>query len=388
MSSDGLSPDVSRYVDLSIFDRDAQVIFEDALASLQNSLPDFIAREGTTEVVLMEALALEVSYLIFAANRLPGATVEALLRLFGISPLLGTAATATFEFTGIGTSGFTVPEGTRVQVTVSPGNTVTFATSSELIVSPGNATGTVAGEALTVGTAPNGLDVGSSVSVVDALASVQSVALDTSPAGGVDPETGSQFLSRGTERLGRLTEALVLPSQFERYALEQEGIFRARAIDLYDPAGPNAGSPGLDTGNTTVAVAKAGGLLLTPTERSDLEADMESRAHAGLNLHVVDPGLFSVDVTATVTSDGTLTSAEVQQNVSDALENYFSPDVWAWETTVYLNEVIALMDGANGVGRVVSVTLGLDGGGQTASDQTLTSVYPLTQPGTVSVTVS
>lgn len=380
------SPDVTPYVDLTLFDRDPQTLYEDAQAALEALIPDFVARESATEVLLMEAIAEQVSYLIFAANRLPGAVTSVVLQLLGLTPLTSVPAGASFEFTASIDTGTTIPEGTQLQMELSGVTTITFETDEDLVIPNGQTTGSVTATATVDGTDPHALNPGDPVNVVDALIYVEGAALESSPSGGRDAETDSDFLDRGTERLLRLSEALVLPQHFERYMLEQDDVFRAKALDLYDPGtGP---SPGSNPGHTTVAIAKTGGGLFTTGEKSQFESDMEDRSHAGLDVHVVDPDLFAIDVTVTVVKEPAAEDPTVQQAVDDALTDYFDPDQWDWETTVYLNELISLIDGVTDVRRVSSITMGVDGGGQSAADATLSSEYPLTTAGTFSITVN
>lgn len=379
------SPDVTPYVDLTLYDRDPQTLYEDAQAALEALIEDFVARESATEVLLMEAIAEQVSYLIFAANRLPGAVTSVLLQLLGLNPLPGLPAEASFEFTGSIDTGYTVPAGTRLQMALSSTTTVTFETDEDLDVPNGTYVGSVAATATEVGEDPHSLLAGDPVTVIDALIFIEGAELVAAPVGGRDPETDADFLDRGTGRLLRLTEALVLPQHFERYMLEQAEVFRAKSIDLYDPG--QAGSPGDHGGHTTVAVAKTNAGLFDAGEKSQFETDMEDRAHAGLDVHVVDPDVFAIDVTVQVVKEPAAVDATVQQAVSDALTDYFDPDQWGWDTTVYYNELISLIDGVTDVRRVGTLTIGVDGGAQSAADATISSNYPLTTPGTLTITV-
>jgi hypothetical protein len=379
------SPDVTQYVDLSIYDRDPQLLFADALAGLSARLPGWVPREGNTEVLLLEALAEQVSYLIFAANRMPGSVTSVLLQLLGLSVSPGLPAVSTFQFNGSVDTGLTVPQGTRVQVSLGNGQFVTFATDVDLVVESGSSAGTVSATATEIGDTVHDVTVAAVVRIVDALVFVDGAELATVPSGGSFAETDSDFLDRGTERLLRLTEALVLASQMERYALEQPAVFRATAIDLYNPGDVNA--PGDDTGHTTVAVAGTSGALLSTEAKAILEADIESRAHAGLNVHVVDADLVAIDVTVEVVRQSGATDGAVAVAVEAALAVALDPDAWMWGTSVYVNEVISLADGVTGVERVNSVTLGQDGGAQAAADVVIASYYPLTTSGTFTVTV-
>lgn len=111
------SPDVSRYVDLTIYDPDSQQIFLNALDYANFALPEFAPREGSVELVLLQAMALQVQEVATAINRLPSAVLEVLLRLLDVQRQDGTRATAYAKFTGVSTTTFSVPAGTRLYYT-------------------------------------------------------------------------------------------------------------------------------------------------------------------------------------------------------------------------------------------------------------------------------
>lgn len=97
MSSGGTSPDISQYVDLRVYDKDPTDILRTALTELQSRLPGWTPREDNTEVMLLEALAVEISEAVYAINRLPNSVMTALMRLYGIERDAGAFATTTVE---------------------------------------------------------------------------------------------------------------------------------------------------------------------------------------------------------------------------------------------------------------------------------------------------
>lgn len=269
------SPDVRPYVDLTLFDRSAQQIFATALADALVKLPGWVPREGNTEVVLLEAFALEVSELVFAVNRSPGAIMEVLLRLFGLTPSAGSPATADVTFTLSDALGHEIPAGTRLRL-VPPNGTeaVDFVTVAVLNVTSGQTTGTVGVVATEVGKRAHSGTVGQSLQILDAVVFVDAANLATAPAGGEEPESTIAFLDRGVQRLSRLVTTLVLPEHFTAAALEEESVERAFTIDNYDPG--QAGSPGDHGGHVTVAVATTGGAALPALDMMLLKAKQKS----------------------------------------------------------------------------------------------------------------
>jgi uncharacterized phage protein gp47/JayE len=335
-----------------------------------------VARRGQTEVLLLESLALEVSEAIFAANRVPGAVVEVLLKLYGVERDLGAPPTATFRFNVGGTAGYEIPMGTRVSLILGGGlDPVVFTTDAVLAVPPGSTFGTVTATGDRNTADANGAIPGTTVELLDSVSSVDSVALSTTVSGGSAAEEDIDWFTRGVQRFSRLAETLVLPRHFVAAALENTFVTRAFAIDNY-----NGTTSTTSPGNVTVAVYGLGANV-SAGNKALLDADFESRAQANLAVHVVDPTITDVNVTASVEGTPGYSVAQVQANVTAALTAYLSPEQWSWAGTVYRNELIALLDRVEGVERVNSITA-------PSADVTLTGVAPLARLGTATITVT
>ena len=93
------SPDVSSYVDLTVYDDNPVEVLNTILKSGRGNLPVWRPEAGQIEVVLAEAIANRSSELAADINRLPAATTEVLLQLFGLTRSDGTKATATIDVT-------------------------------------------------------------------------------------------------------------------------------------------------------------------------------------------------------------------------------------------------------------------------------------------------
>lgn len=117
------SPDVTRYVDLTLLDPSSQAIYQRALDYVRISFPEFEPREGTLEVVILQAMALQIQQMVVAINRLPSAITEVLLKLLDVERVTGAAATGVMKFSGVSTTSFTVPVGTRMYYIFSPSTT-------------------------------------------------------------------------------------------------------------------------------------------------------------------------------------------------------------------------------------------------------------------------
>jgi len=372
------SPDATPYVDLSLFDKDPQDIFNDALVNLQSYLPEWEPREGHTEVLLMESLALEVAQLIFAINRVPGAVLEVLLRLYGVDRDPGAFPAGTATFTFVDDTGHNLPLGTRVAVAV-PGleDGMVFATIANVDIPEGTTEVTVPIVGTIATAAANGLPSTTPVELLDSVVSVEFVDLAGPIGGGSGPEEDDEWFARGINRFARLTETLVLPGHFVSAALERPEVERAFTVDNYDPTSGN--DPGEDAGHVTLAVY-GDGAALSGAQKTAIATDFDSKVLANLAVHVVDPTITNVNVTVQVVAVPGADPAVVELAVEEALTAYLSPSTWEWSSTVYRNELISLVDQVVGVQRVDTITT-------PAADLPLGGVAPLAAPGVLTVTV-
>lgn len=373
------SPDATPYVDLTLFDKDAQDVFEAALVNLQSYLPEWQPREGHTEVMLMESLGLEVEEAVFAINRTPGAIMEVLLRLYGVNRDGGTPPTTSLTFTTSDDVGHTIPAGTRASLTVTGlDDPLVFATDAAAVIPAGSLSVTVSATGDQNTTAANGTVSGTALDLLDSVVFVERVELGAAIVGGAEAEDDTAWFDRGAQRFSRLVETLVQPQHFVAAALEQTNVTRAYAVDNYDPAvGPN---PGDNAGHVTVAVYGAGGVL-SAADKDSLATLMDSQAQANLAVHVIDPTITLVDVTATLVALPGYSATQVHDAAVAALDAYLSPAQWPWTGSVYRFELVALLDSVEGVDRVSDLSI-------PAADQTLTGVAPLVDLGTATITVT
>lgn len=374
------SPDLTPYADLTIFDRDAEDIFEVFLTDVQSKIPEYDAdpHETNTEMVLAQGMALEVAEEVFAINRLPSSTIEGVLRLFGVLRDEGAAPETTLTFQLGDTAGHSIPAGTRAALQLPNGlDPIVFSTNLELVVPPGASSATVAALGDRFTSEANGYAIATGLELLDSVSFVESVSLGTEPFNGRDAETQETWLSRGVNRFARLSETVSLPRHFVSFATDL-GIFRAFAIDLYDPA--QAGAPGDHPGHVTLAVYGRGDLPIPQITKDELLAALVPASAPHLIKHVVDPTVTPVDVTVTVARHSGYTDMTVLANCEEALRSYLSPDGWPWQPVVRRTQLISLLADVEGVAYVSSLTT-------PAADLALPGVANLTRPGAISVFV-
>jgi uncharacterized phage protein gp47/JayE len=374
------SPDLTPYVDLTVYDRDAQTIVDLAVADLQAKVPDWTMRESNMEVMLIEAMSLIVSEGVYAINRLPGAVVEILLRLYGIERFFGEQPTVTVTFNVADSLGHDIPAGTRVRLVLAGGaDPIVFSTDVTLTIPNGSTSGTVAATGDRYTADGNGVLTGTALELLDAVTFVDSAVTATLVVGGQDPEDDTTWLDRGITRLTRLNETLVSPQHFIAAALERPEVQRATALDSYN-SDLGTGAPGDHPGHITVVVY-GDNAPLSSGEKTAIATDFDLSTQANLAVHVDDPDINTVDVTATLHSAAGYDTTEVQTAVEAAIRGYLSSATWDWGGTVRINELISLIDQVQGVAYVDSITA-------PATDLTLTGYAPLAVAGTVTLTVT
>ena len=373
-----VSPDYSQFVDLSLYDKDAADIYEAAITTLQSRMPDWEPTSTNVEVMLLEALALEVSETVFSLNRLPETMIRVLLSLYGVEIDSGERPTVDLEFTAFDSAGYTIPAGTEVSIQTSTGDFVSFFTDEAATIVEDTTTVVVGATSDQFTNIANGLPVGTTASLLDSLEGVESVQTDTVVSGGALPESIESWTIRGAQRLRRLVDTLVIPIHFTQAALEDPNVFRANTVDNFDPTADPSGDPGDHPGNVTVVVYGDGGPL-TSGQKMDLPESLEQRANANLIIHVVDPTIVTVDVEVEIVVKPTFTEATVIQAVEARLAEYLSPTSWPWSGTVRRNELISVIDQVSGVDYVSDLV-------EPAADVVVGADTALAADGTITVT--
>lgn len=373
MSSD--TPDLSQYKDLRIFDRDAETLYEVAEQDLMMKLPDWAPREDATEVMLLQAIALQVSETMFAINRLPGGIMQILMQMYGVNRDEGEFPNAEINIRVADTFGHVIPAGTRFSLDLPMDQEpIVFATVSATEIPVGQDTVKVlaVGEEFT--SSANNMPAGTTIELLDSISFVERSTLAIPVYGGRDAESDTEWAARGSRRLSRLSDALVVPDHFTTAALEYASVSRAVTLDNYNPDSP---TPTNAPGHLTIAVFGQSGMLL-PDSKEEIRQKLMASAVANLSVHVIDPTVTDVNVAVTVQRSAGYTEEVVRANVIAKLQEYINPNTWPWASTLRYNEVIAIVDRAEGVNYVVDVT-------NPASDLVLAGVASLARLGTVQV---
>lgn len=355
-------PDVTGYTDLRIFDRTEQQIFDNALQMLRVNLPELTPREGHTEVRLLESGAIEAAEMIVAANRLPGALLETLLRIMSIYKDYGVAATADATVVCADSMGHQIPAGTRMVVAGNDGTAIVMLVRPPGVdIPPGSTSGPVSLISELYTDLANGVPAGTALGLVSPLPFIDSITLTTPVTGGRDPESDDDWRDRGVNRLSRLTDVLILPRHFLAAAMEAAPVARAVVVDNTDPGVAGTGNT---PGHVTVAVLGDGGAAVATADKNDLQATLQDAAYSQLVVHVVDVTVTTLTIAVQVHLTDATDPAAVTASVRTALINYLDPLAWTGGSTIRRYELVSLVDQVAGVDYVNTLTItGADGNG-------------------------
>lgn len=373
--------DLGAYVDLRIFDVPDQDLISAMIAYYGIVNPGWVPREGNTELLLMETIALAIAENVATINRLPGAVVEAVLHLAGVDRDFGAPAVATATINIADGLGYTIPTGTRFYLPLATGTVVFLAQAPDTQIAPGDTSATINLISQINTAAANGVASGTRLVLADQLSMVQTVLLASTVASGRDPETDAAWRDRGVARLKRLSDALVTPPQFNAFIDEDVRIGRVMTVDLWDGSAGSPDTPGADPGHITCCVLDPTGLTLTTPDLTDLQAQAQAKAAAMLAVHVINATLDTITVVASIRTAAGYVAATVAASVVAAVRNYINPLTWTAGAPLRHNEFISIIDQVPGVDYVVTVTL--NGG---SGDVAASVPKALPQAGTVTVT--
>lgn len=373
--------DLGAYVDLRVFDVPSQDLVNAMITMYGISNPAWIAREGNTEVLLMETIALAVAENVATINRLPGAVVEASLQLAGVFKDFGAPAVATATINVADSLGYSIPTGTRFYLSLAGGTVVFLSQAPDVQIAPGSTSGTVnlIGQINTA--AANGVLAGARLVLADQLNMVQTIVLASTVAGGREPETDQAWRDRGVAAFQRLSSTLVTPNQFNAAINEDPRVGRTLTVDLWDGSVGSPTLPGTNPGHITSSVLDPTGLPLSMSDLASLQSATQAEAAAMLSVHVINAALDTINIVATFRTAPGYAVAAVTAGVVAAIRNYVNPLTWAAGGVLRHNEFVSLVDQVPGVDYVSSVRLN-----GSANDLTASTPKALPQANLIDVT--
>ena len=248
---------------------------------------------------------------------------------YGITRKPGTAASVLLTF--IGSAGTTIPAGTLCVTQ----NGLGFATDEALTLDE-SGRGTVTATADAVGTAYN-VPAGAIVSMQQAVSGVTSLVNEAAAAGGTDPETDTALFAR-LDAYKKTPPTSGNEQHYHQWALEVNGVGAASVIRCWD--GP---------GTVKVIIAD---MALRPVEeelRAEVAAYIETQRPVTAEVTVESAAGVPVTVSVTVTTDGTVSKLNTEQELTERLVEYLGSIAFTEGAEVVYNRVLALVMGLPGV---------------------------------------
>lgn len=276
-----------------------------------------------TETYLVEPFSELIGEVGERATEHMAGIYKQLAWLFRIFPIGATFATAPSTWTFTTDDEFLIEAGTPLSFPGADGQRVGFLVAQDYL-KPAGSFSTGIGEILlvaeTAGAAGTGLQDG--VRLERALATLETIVVETSTVGGEDAETDTEYLNRVTDRFANRTEVLVRPVNFEADArLSVPQVARALAINGYD-ADTDTEDVG---GHISVAVVDANGADPGSTIRTDGAAAQQAKSVSGLTVHWIPATYTPVEIVFSGVPEEGFDAADVEARAIDAVELAISP---------------------------------------------------------------
>jgi hypothetical protein len=394
----------SGYIEYPI-SSDPNDLLTEAYSTIKDRVPNWVENDGNLDTWILQITASEASGLYNLAQDVPdtifqwyGAT------LIGLPPLGATSAIVGSTWTMQDNVGYLIPAGTQVSIRDSVGVDHAFETTNDVVI-PAGQTATVAGgitlSSIETGASLSGIGSnGYGASLIDTLSYVTSVVLTGATAGGQDAELSSDYNYRLALKLQRLSQRPVIPTDFSLAALDVAGVFRSVSIDGYNPSDSSMNNQRM----IAIAAVDQNGTPISATIKTNLGTYLQSLREVNFIVNVFDPTVTVIDVTYNVKCLVGYSSAVVQANATAALQSYLSPTNWGkdpsitdasaatqtWVETpiVYYNKILNVLDQAQGVDRVMSMSMAIHSSALGTVDINLPGHACLTNVGTINATAT
>ncbi|WP_346704767.1 baseplate J/gp47 family protein [uncultured Agathobaculum sp.] len=297
------------------------------LSTAEGTLLQIILAPGA--YVFWEGLqALRAQVPISFVDETSGRFIDKNAAGYGITRKPGTAASVLLTFTG--SAGTTIPAGTLCVTQDGLG----FATDEALTLDE-DGSGTVTATADAVGTAYN-VPAGAIVSMQQAVSGVTALTNEAA-AGGTDPETDAALFAR-LDAYKKTPPTSGNDRHYHQWALAVNGVGAASVIRCWD--GP---------GTVKVIIAD---MALRPVEeelRAEVAAYIETQRPVTAEVTVESAAGVPVEVSVTVTTDGTVSKLNTERELTERLAEYLGEIAFTEGAEVVYNRVLAIVMGLPGV---------------------------------------
>lgn len=377
-------------------DTDPQDVAQDAFDYLTAVIPGWTPNVPNLDVWIIQALAAIAAESRDVASQVP----TSIFRWFGaylagVQPVDASAASVYAVFTALDNKGYTIPANTVVSIQASGSDSAAFQTIQDETIATGlTQSSPILLIAVEEGAAGSGLGgVGVLAGLITPLDFVSTVVLQGITTGGEDAEDDAVYLNRLAATMTLLAPRPILAEDFAIFAREIPGVYRAVAIDGYDPDTATFNNARMVT---VSAVDSAGNGVSTPVSAAIL-ADLDARREVNFVVNYVNPSSTAIAVTYSVHLLAGTDDAAVLSSINDALTAYLSsatwgsteddPQGWLNTTSVRYLEVAQVINQVSGVEYIASLAIGVEGGALSNADVALPGVAPLPRVGTLTGTV-
>jgi hypothetical protein len=367
---------------------------------IQERSPAWQPHDGNLDTWILQATATQASDLRELATDVP----DTIFRFFGstilgIPPQDALPAIVQSTWTAIDADGHLIPAGTLVAIRDNSGTPRGFATLNDITILPG-LENTNEGEVTLVATEPGlasegigGVDV--EADLVDPFDFVESVVLTGLTTGAADAESVTDYTDRLSEFMRGLSTRPILPDDYARAAMGFPGVYRAVAIDGYDPANDSY----FNTRMITVVGVDRFGLNLPTMVKEDLDTYMQSQREVNFVVHVIDPSRTTINAEFTAVALPNANAQLVESSAVAAVTTYLAPANWGIDPTVgdvrtwvespwvRYNKILQVIENTPGIDYVDTLFINRAEDAPGVADVFLDLPAALTEPGLIEGTV-
>jgi hypothetical protein len=387
-------------------DTNSAVLYQQMVDYIKLRSPQWVDADGNLDTWILQIISTAAADLRTLATTVP----DTIFRYFGgtvlgIPPNPAVPALVHSTWSAIDNLGHLIPAGTTVGIRDGGGSLRGFKTTNDNSILPGlSATdiGQVLLEAIEPGSPSSNIGAnGVFAELVDPLAFVQTVELIESTVGGVDAETITEYTNRLSEYMRSLSTRPILPEDYARLAMNQPGVYRAVALDGYNPNDDTYFNDRM----VTISAVDNFGLDLPDETKDDLDNLMQSMREVNFEIFIIDASRTSIDVNFTGVALPNFSTAAVESDAVAAITSYLSPANWGKDPAiltssgsktwvdmpfVYYNEVLSILSNVTGMARITDMTMNRSGDAPARNNVALDLPAALTVPGNIdgNVTIS
>jgi len=391
---------VTTFVELPV-EFDGATLKERIYAGMEERFPGWKRNPNSPESAIIDEL---VDRLCVPLGQLTADVAAELFYKYGekivqVQPIAATPATVKSTWVIVDADAYEIKAGTQVLVATS-GNTGEGFRVVNAVEVPAGSTETAAGEvlleAIEPGTAAN--DLSGEGKPEDTLNFVASIALVGESSGGEEAEDVTTYLNRLAETMETLAPRPIIPRDVEILARNVPGVFRALALDLFDPETDDPDDPETWTSERTVSIATcdAAGEPCSVPVKEALVADLEAKREANFRFFAIDPSYTIIAIQFQIVARDGFDQATEEGNAAAALEGFLEPIAfgmpdpedprgWNHEIIVRHQDLVTVLNNLPGVDHYTELKVGKEGGALEEKDVPLEGAAPLTKPGKIEV---